>query len=329
MGKAGQRSLVPGWRRLWGAARRYLVERSPARIAREVVSPRFRGSRRELELATAARLEAAVALIFLAVRCVHLGQAVVDLGLAGGTYAGEWLAIGLGAACWLESVAFGAVVLSARRLSRGALLGDAVFGVAGLAVMSLATDPSPGRADSLNWMLPYTVATATGLGIVMFGNLGDRRPRPVGVALLWPPAVALSLAGAYIASAYFPHRLAGDRPDQIWGNAANYVVFFVAAVLTMAVTRRLVATLAARNADVTRTAGVLAREAQWRAVKADVFGPVVRLLDRVAELEDGNVPAPVRREAERLITLIDAVRPGDVGPAADGDDWQLQGVRRP
>jgi hypothetical protein len=85
----------------------------------------------ELELATALRLEAAVVLIFLAARCGHLGQAVVDLGLAGDAYAHEGLAIGLGAACWLESVVFAAVVLSARRLCRGALLGDAAFGVVG------------------------------------------------------------------------------------------------------------------------------------------------------------------------------------------------------
>lgn len=328
MGEAGQRPAVQGWRRHWRAARHNMAKRSPARIAREVASPRFQGSRRELELATAFRLQAAVVLIFLAARCVHLGQAVVDLGLAGGAYAHDGLAISLGAACWLESVAFAAVVLSARRLSRGALLGDAVFGVAGLAVMSMATDPTPGRADSLNWMLPYTVATATGLGIVMFGDLVRRGPRPARMARLWPPAVALGLTGAYVASAYLPHRLASDRPNQIWGNAANYVVFFLAAVLTLAATRRLLATLAARNADVTRTAGEIAREAQWRAVKVDVFGPVVRLLDRVAQLNDGNVPAPIRREADRLITMIDAVRPGDVGTGADDDEGQLARVTR-
>ena len=309
MGKAGQRPAVRAWQRRWRAPREYLVGRSPAGIAREVLSPTFRGSRSELELATALRLQAAVVLIFLAARGVHLGQAVVDLGLAGDAYAHEGLAIGVGAACWLESLAFAGVVLGTRRLSRGALVGDALFGVAGLAAMSVATDPTPGRADSLNWMLPYTVATATGLGIVMFGDLVDRGPRAGLAARLWPPTLGLALAGAYVTSAYLPHRLAGDRQSQIWGNAANYVVFFGAAVLTLAVARRLVVTLGARNAEVMRTAAELAREAQWRAVKVDVFGPVVRLLDRVAGLNDGGVPEPVRREADRLIVMIDAVRP--------------------
>jgi hypothetical protein len=51
--------------------------------------------------------------------------------------------------------------------------------------MSMATDPTPGRADSLNWMLPYTVATATGLDVDLDRRLGillelcsDRRPAP-------------------------------------------------------------------------------------------------------------------------------------------------------
>jgi len=47
-------------------------------------------------------------------------------------------------------------VLRAQRLTGWALLGDAAFGVVGLAVMSAATTMTPGRAGSLNWMLPYT-----------------------------------------------------------------------------------------------------------------------------------------------------------------------------
>ncbi len=142
------------WRHHLRATRRSWGERSPVRLAREVASPPLGGSRRELELATALRLQSAIVLIFLAARGVHLGQAVVDLGLAGHAYAHHGLAVGLGAVCWVESIAFAAVVLGARRLTRSALVADALFGVAGLAVMSMATDPTPGRADSLNWMLP-------------------------------------------------------------------------------------------------------------------------------------------------------------------------------
>jgi hypothetical protein len=97
---------------------------------------------------------------------------------------------------------------------------------------------------------------------------------------------------------------------QIWGNAADYGIFFVAGLLTVVVARRRVAAMSARNAAVTEAAAQLAREAQWRAIAVDVFVPVVALLDRVAGLPDGPVPAPLRREADRLIAMIDAVRPG-------------------
>jgi hypothetical protein len=308
------------------------------RVAREVLALTFRGSRAELELATALRLQAAVVLIFLAVRCVHLGQAGVDLALASHSYTTEWLAVGLGAVCLMESVAIAAVTLGARRLTRGAILADAAFGVVGLGVMALATTSGPGRAGSLNWMLPYTVATATGLGALAGGDLVDGSARAVLLGRhdrgasrraarwrVWPLVLALGLGGAYVASAYLPHRLGHDQPGQIWGNAANYLVFFAAGALTVEVARRWVSVMAARNAEVTAAAAEVAREAQWRAVAVDVFGPVLVLLDRVIGLADGEVPAPVRQEAGRLIAMIDAVRPGDgAGPA--GEDQSAPGV---
>jgi hypothetical protein len=301
-----------------------LAERSPLRVAQEVLALTFRGSRADLELAAALRLQAALVLLFLAVRCVHLGQAGVDLALAGHSYTTQWLALGLGALCLVESLAVAAVSLGARRLSTSVMLADAAFGVCGLGVMALATTSGPARAGSLNWMLPYTVATATFLGALMGGDLVEQSAplaslaqpdrRALGSAArrrMWPLAVALGLGGAYVASAYIPHRLGADQPGQIWGNAANYLVFFAAGAFTIEVARRRVRAMSARNAEVTAAAGEVAREAQWRAVAVDVFGPVLALLDRVISLPDGELPASVRQEADRLMELIDAVRPGE------------------
>lgn len=294
-----------------GAARGVASALNPAVVVREVVGATFRGSRADLELVTALRLQAVIVLVFLAARCVHLGQAAVDLALAGEVYTREALAVAVAASCAVESAMFAALVLDARRLTRNALLGDAIFGVAALLAMSLAMASTPGRAGSLNWMLPYTVATATGLGAVTLGDVAGERPSLRGK--LWPPAVALLLTAAYVASVNLPHRLAGDHPEQIWGNAADYGIFFAAGVLTVAVARRRVAAMSARNAAATEAAAQLAREAQWRAIAVDVFTPVVALLDRVARLPDGPVPTPLQREADRLIALIDAVRPGAEG----------------
>lgn len=302
----------------------FFTERSPIRVSREVLSTTFQGSRAELERETAVRLQTAVVLLFLAVRSVHLGQAGVDLALAGRAYTVEWLAVVLGVACMAESVVLAAWTLGARRLTPRAMLADAAFGAVGLAVMAVATSSGPGRAGSLNWMLPYTVATATGLGVLAGGDLvgaaspvasrfdHDRGGPPVR-RRLWPLVAVVGLGGAYVASAYLPHRLAYDSPGQIWGDAANYIVFFVAGALTLMVGRRGVMAMSARNAEVAAAAAELAREAHSRAIAVDVFGPVVALLDRIVDLPDGEFPGSVRDEADRLISLIDAVRPGGVG----------------
>jgi hypothetical protein len=319
--QADSGGVAQGTRRRWLG---FLAERSPIRVSREVLSSTFQGSRAELERATAVRLQAAVVLVLLAVRCVHLGQAGVDLALAGRAYTVRWLAVVLGVACMAESLVLAAWTLGARRLTPRAMLADAAFGVAGLAVMAVATSSGPGRAGSLNWMLPYTVATATGLGALAAGDLVDAASRvaspsdhgrggPSVRGRLWPLVVAVGLGGAYVASAYLPHRLAYDSPGQIWGDAANYIVFFMAGALTLWVGRRGVMAMSARNAEVAAAAAEVAHTARSRVISVDVFGPVIALLDRILDLPDGEFPVSARDEADRLMSLIDAVRPADGG----------------
>jgi hypothetical protein len=285
----------------------------------------FQGPLAEMESGTARQLQEGIVLLFLAVRCVHLGQAGVDLALAGRTYTIEWLALTLAALCAVESVAVAAVVLGprARRLTARAILADAAFGVAGLGVMALATTSGPGRAGSLNWMLPYTVATATGLGVLAAGDLvdrsaagaslaGDRHVRGRSVlARLWPLVLALGLGGAYVVSAYLPQRLAEDQVGQIWGNAANYVGFFLVGAFTVGAARFGVRAISVRNAELSEATAQVAQEMLLREVEAEIFSPALALLDRVVGLEDGEVPGDIRREAGQLISMIDAVEPRD------------------
>ncbi len=319
--QADSGGVALGTRRRWLG---FLADRSPLRVSREVLSTTFQGSRAELESATAVRLQAAVVLVLLAVRCVHLGQAGVDLALAGRAYTVPWLAVVLGVACIAESLVLAAWTLGARRLTPRAMLADAAFGVAGLAAMAVATSSGPGRAGSLNWMLPYTVATATGLGTLAAGDLVDAASRvaspsdhgrggPSVRRRLWPLVAAVGLGGAYVASAYLPHRLAYDSPGQIWGDAANYIVFFMAGALTLWVGRRGVMAMSARNAEVATAAAEVAHKARSRVISVDVFGPVIALLDRILDLPDGEFPVSARDEADRLMSLIDAVRPADGG----------------
>src|SRR3954464_10595793 len=170
----------------------------PVAVVQDVMSGTFRGSRADLERSTALRLQAVIVLVFLAARLVHLGQATVDLALAGSAYTRATLAVAVAVACALESAVFAVLVLDARRLTRGVLLGDACFGVAALLAMSLATASTPGRVGSLNWMLPYAVPAATALGAVMVADIAGEPP-PLRHRS-WPPAMALVLAAAYVTS---------------------------------------------------------------------------------------------------------------------------------
>jgi hypothetical protein len=309
-------------RRAGSSGRAYLTGRSPVRVGREVLALTFRGSRAELDQAAALRLQATIVLLFLAVRCVHLGQAGVDLALAEHRYTHGWLALALGGACAAESLVVAALILGERRLTPAAMLTDAIFGLAGLAVMAIATSSGPGRAGSLNWMLPYTVATATGLGILAAGDLAPRprKSESSGTEIapgrslwqsVWPALIAVTLAAAFIASANLPHRLQADSPGQIWGDAANYAVFFWVGALTLLVARRPVAALTKANTELARATAEVARAGEWRAIRVDVFGRVIKLIDKVIDLPDGEIPTPMLKEAEQLMEMIDAVRPSN------------------
>jgi hypothetical protein len=142
------------------------------------------------------------------------------------------------------------------------------------------------------------------------------------VRRLWPSALARvgavgALAAAYIVSVNLPRRLPGNRPAQLWSNDANYAAFFLAAVVLAVLLRRWLAVISRRNAEAMRQAAQLSHEAHWRTMTGDVFGPVLELLENLAVIED-QVPASLRQEAGRLISLIEAVNPLPGSPAAHG-----------
>lgn len=299
---------------------------SAARLAREAFALTFRGARQNLAEVTARRTQAVLLFLLLAARFVILVQAGIDVAVGSGAYTRPPLAMGLVVACVCESVVWALVQLRAQRLTTGALLGDAVFGVAGLAVMSAATTAAPGRAGSLNWMLPYTVVTAVGFGLLAAGDLrpGDGGAGPVageeprqGLYLASRATAVVTLAAAYLLSVILPRRL--DPPVQLWTNDANFAWFFGAALVVSVLLRRWLILISTRNAEAMRQAAELSHEAHWRALTVDVFGPVLDLLDGLEAIGDA-VPVQFRREAERLISLIEAVkpRPSRVPPAGIG-----------
>jgi hypothetical protein len=301
---------------------------SPARLAREAFALTFRGSRQDLAEVSARRTQATLLFLVLATRCVTLAQAGIDVAAASRAYTRPGLALGLAIACLAESVVWALVVLRAQRLTGWALLADAAFGVVGLVVMSAATTAAPGRAGSLNWMLPYTVTTAVGFGLLA---VADRRPArgaaeyEAGAAtgdeprqrlfLVARALVVILLAVTYLLSVSLPHRL--DPAVQLWTNDANFAWFFGAALVVSVLLRRWLTLISTRNAEAMRLAAELGHEAHWRALTVDVFGPVLELLDDLESVGD-PVPDRLRREAERLIHLIEAVKPASRVPADQG-----------
>ncbi len=133
--------------------------------------------------------------------------------------------------------------------------------------------------------------------------------------------VTAVLGAAYLVSAYLPQRHRGVGPTGLVADAAAYAGFFLAAVATTAVSRRWLGLIGRRNAEAARGSAELSQEAQWRAAAADVFGPVLDLLDDLQRTSD-EVPEAMRAHAGRLITLIAMVKPrpaqSAVAAAADG-----------
>lgn len=127
----------------------------------------------------------------------------------------------------------------------------------------------------------------------------------------------LALAAAYLVSVNVPRRLPQDDPLLLWGNAANYVGFFLVAFVLAVLLRRWLAKIARRNDEAARQAAELSHAAHWRALTVDVFGPVLALFDELAAVGE-EVPVPLRTEAGRLIRLINAVRPDTEEASAAG-----------
>ena len=259
---------------------------------------------------TAARIRATLVVVFLSARLFHLTQAVIAIAVARATFTRPWLAEVLAAACVVESAALSWVVLRRRELSLGVLIGDGAFAAAGLVVMSVALSASLDQmTGSLDWMLPYSIATCAGLGLVALGPIDSAR---IGRALdtgrltlAGAAAVVAMLATTFVLASVLPAH--GARSGDVTADTMFYPVFFVAAACLAGLLQSRVRVIAAETERVQAEAAEVAKQAQWRVVLVDVFGPSLDLFERAARLTD-EVPEPLRLEAGRLIDVIEGLR---------------------
>jgi hypothetical protein len=286
-------------------------------LVREALQQSFTGSRGDLVRTIGERLDVGLLVIFLGGRGIHLLQALLDvtLGLDGYTHmsAAQIAACG----CLAESLLLSVALARRQRLTLPLLVADAAFGLLGLGILSFATTHTVGRTGTIDWMLPYTVTTVAGLGLLV--GRGKDPVGPDGVARGrgdWRCApIVLILTAGYVASVMLPRLAPGETAVQVLVNACNYPAFYLgAAGLSLSLRRRLEA-ISVRNDAVTQEAARVAAQGHLRAMMVDVFGPVFDLLERAAKMGD-EVPPSLREEASRLMELIDAMNPraGGRGP---------------
>jgi len=123
--------------------------------------------------------------MYLAVRLVHVAQAGLCIVSGRRAYRRPGLAAGVFSMCAVESAWLVRRCLRNGSIDPMATRVDVGVSMVGLVALGSATYPED-RTTSLNWMLPYSVGTAVGLGISV-------DPLPEGVAEV------AALAGVYIA----------------------------------------------------------------------------------------------------------------------------------
>jgi hypothetical protein len=233
-----------------------------------------------------------VLLLFALVRCVHLGQAVIDVAVGARVYTRPVLAVLCAGCCVAESGVLLGWSWMRGRLELGAMLGDAMFGLVGLGVLSVAMAQTQGRLDTLNWMLPYTVGTGVGLAFALAADRGWG-----GRRLAVASVTVAVLAAGYLVSVLLPHRLPDETTQDLAQNMAGYPVFFVVSVMLAAAARRRVATVVVLTGEVTELAARTAREAVLASLTAELFSPVLDVMDRVAaDPADTVSQRPVARQ---------------------------------
>ncbi len=258
--------------------------------------------RKGVDQVTAARIRATLVVVFLSARLFHLTQALIAIAVARATFTRPWLAEVLAAGCLIESIVLTWVLTRRRELSLGVLVGDAVFAAAGLAVMSAALSANLDQmTGSLNWMLPYSIATCAGLGLVAIGQSDPRSARRFAAAT----AFVAGLAATFVLASVLP--VHGANPGDVVADALFYPVFFAAAASLAGLLQSRVRVISAETERVQAEAAEVARQAQWRVVLVDVFGPSLDLFERAARLSD-DVPESLRHEAARLIDVIESLR---------------------
>lgn len=236
----------------------------------------------------AAQVAMGAMLVFLAVRAVHVSQAVVSVSAAPDAYHPPMLAAGVALGVLLESTVL--AVVDVRKGAHGHLAArvDGVAALVGLLALATAT-PADQRTTTLFWMLPYAVGAAVGLGLTALD----------ASALL----LLTGLAGAYLAVNASALAAGGGAMATAVVNALSIPSFYGIALLLAVGARRLATELDRARASALAAERELAVRSASHRYQRLIHDSVVQVLETMAAGRAGDAERMrrvARQEARRL-----------------------------
>jgi len=207
-------------------------------------------------------------LVFLAIRAVHLSQAVISVASAPAAYRdGGALAIGVAAVAVVECALLLGIDLRRQAHTFWVARADVAFSLVALVALAAGT-PEGSRTTSLFWMLPYAVGAAAGLGFTA-----------VDVSAV---ALLAGLSGAYLAVNGPALSHGGGPMATAVINALSIPSFYaVVAVLAYFVNRFAVRYDETRD-NMLRAETELAHDRERRRLERFIHDSVLQLLEALA-----------------------------------------------
>jgi len=206
--------------------------------------------------------------VFLAIRAVHLSQAVISVATAPTAYrSGGGVAIGVAAAAVVECGAIVMVDLRRQCHSWAVARADVVFSLLALVVLASAT-PGASRTTSLFWMLPYAVGAAAGLGFTKVDVSAIVLTTALGAAYLAVNGHVLGHGGGPMATAII--------------NALSIPSFYVVVIVLVHFINRFAVRYDETTALMVRAEREVAEERERRRLERVIHDSVLQLLEAMA-----------------------------------------------
>jgi signal transduction histidine kinase len=245
---------------------------------------------------TATLIEKGLMNAYLAVRVVHLAQGLICVATGWRSYRRPRLAATVLVGTSIESAWLLRRVIRLKTVDPTAARVETVTGTVGILALAAAT-PLADRTTSLNWMLPYSVASTLGLA------LGSNRAEGV--------ADVSALTATYLATTMRPRNWSGQAVTALT-NAASYAGFHGVAAVVIDRGRRDGSELDRLKAESAARAEKLSAERERNRQHRMMHDSALQTLEAIGSglLDDPDtVRDRARGEAHRLRQALAGIEP--------------------